>query len=307
MTLDNGKKVKTLKQWEERREQMKRILEYYAVGLAPPPPGNVKGTEISSQMLMDGKVKYRLVHLTFGPNESLSLDIGIFTPAQGGPFPALVSPSGTPPGAKALPRLADGANQGRNQDVLLVVGPVSPAEAAANAQRMRAFFRPRTAEQIAETNPAIAHGFAFVTFNNNDCGEDTTLRLPDGSWAYRTTRFFPAYPNYDWGLLRAWAWGASRIVDYLVTDPVDRQEQADHHRGFAHGQGGADCGRIRRSFCDGGAGGKLRRRNSRVSLQRLGARSRRQRGTDGDGAQVSQLVFAAPAPVLGTAGQVAVR
>lgn len=225
MTLDNGKKVKTLKQWAERREQMKRILEFYAVGLAPPPPGDVKGIEISSQMLMDGKVKYRLVHLTFGPNESLSLDIGIFTPAQGGPFPALVSPSGTPPGAKALPRLADGANQGRNQDVLLVVGPVSPAEAAANEQRMRAFFRPRTAEQIAETNPALAHGFAFVTFNNNDCGEDTTLRLPDGSWAYRSTRFFPAYPNYDWGLLRAWAWGASRIVDYLVTDPsIDKNK-----------------------------------------------------------------------------------
>jgi hypothetical protein len=81
-------------------------------------------------------------------------------------------------------------------------------------------FGPRTAEQIAESNSALAHGFAFVTFNNNDCGEDTTLRLPDGSWAYRTTRFFSAYPNYDWGLLRAWAWGASRIVDYLVTDPA---------------------------------------------------------------------------------------
>jgi hypothetical protein len=54
-------------------------------------------------------------------------------------------------------------------------------------------------------------------------GEDTTLRLADGSWAYRTTRFFPAYPNYDWGLLRAWAWGVSRIVDYLQTDPrVDK-------------------------------------------------------------------------------------
>jgi hypothetical protein len=220
MTLENGKPVKTLKQWDERRGQMKRILEYYAIGLAPPAPGNVKGTEVSSQMLMDGKVKYRLVHLTFGPKESLSLDIGIFTPATGGPFPTLVSPSGTPPGATPLKRLPDGANQGRNQDVLLVLGPVSPEEAAANAQRMSAFFRPRTAEQIAETNPAIAHGFAFVMFNNNDCGEDTTLRLPDGSWAYRTTRFFPAYPDYDWGLLRVWAWGASRIVDYLVTDPA---------------------------------------------------------------------------------------
>jgi len=216
MTLNNGRKVKTLKQWDERRAEMKRTLEYYAVGLAPPPPGNVKGAEVSSQMLMDGKVKYRLVHLTFGPNESLSLDIGIFTPATGGPFPTLVSPSGTPPGATPLPHLAQGANQGRNEDVLLVVGPMADQGARGP---MRGF-GPRTAEQIAESNPALAHGFAFVTFNNNDCGEDTTLRLPDGSWAYRTTRFFPAYPNYDWGLLRAWAWGASRIVDYLVTDPA---------------------------------------------------------------------------------------
>jgi len=226
MTLNNGRKVKTLKQWNERRAEMKRTLEYYAVGQAPPPPGNVKGTEVSSQMLMDGKVKYRLVHLTFGPNDSLSLDIGIFTPATGGPFPALVSSSGTPPGATPLPRLAQGANQGRNEDVLLVVGPATDQGGRTPAQGgpVRAFSQ-RTAEQIAESNPAIAHGFAFVTFNNNDCGEDTTLRLPDGSWDYRTTRFFPAYSNYDWGLLRAWAWGASRIVDYLVTDPsIDRNK-----------------------------------------------------------------------------------
>jgi hypothetical protein len=243
MTLDNGRKVKTIKQWNQRREQMKRILEYYAVGQAPPPPGNVKGHEISSQTLMDGKVKYRLVHLTFGPNESLSLDIGIFTPAEGGPFPALISPSGSPPGATPLPRLPQGANQGSGRDALLVVGPaapgaargpmsngiggapvagtgsasVAPSPAAGEAPPAR--FGPRTAEQIAESNQALAHGFAFVTFNNSDCGEDTTLRLPDGSWAYRTTRFFPAYPNYDWGLLRAWAWGGSRIVDYLISDP----------------------------------------------------------------------------------------
>jgi len=238
MVLNNGQKVKTLKQWQERRAEMKRVLEYYAVGLAPPAPGNVKGNEVSSQMLMDGKVKYRLVHLTFGPKEGLSLDIGIFTPAQGGPFPALVSPSGTPPGATALPRLPQGANQGRNEDALLVVGPMTDQErrgqmgggppagggagrpnAAAGGNGAPRAFGPRTAEQIAESNPALAHGFAYVIFNNNDCGEDTTLRLPDGSWAYRTTRFFPAYPNFDWGLLRAWAWGASRIVDYLETDP----------------------------------------------------------------------------------------
>jgi hypothetical protein len=258
MTLNNGQKVKTPKQWDERRKEMTKTLEWYAVGQAPPPPGNVKGKEIHSELVLDGKYKYRLVHLTFGPQESLSLDIGIWTPTGpgGDKVPTLISPSGTPPGATALPRLAQGANQGRNEDVLLVTGPAVPGAAGPGGPRGPAaapngagnapvagmggaatagapgaaarrpgggggggFGGPRTPEQTAQTNQAIQHGYAFITFNNGDCGEDTTLRLADGSWAYRTTRFFPAYPNYDWGLLRAWAWGVSRIVDYVQTDP----------------------------------------------------------------------------------------
>lgn len=259
MTMNDGKKVKTIKQWDERRKEMMKTLDWYAVGQAPPPPGNVKGTVVHEETVLDGKYKYRLVHLTFGPNESLSLDIGIWAPVGNNHVPTLISPSGTPPGATALKRLPNGANQGRNEDALLVTGPAAPGgggfgggpraagaqpngagnapvagmgAGAAGARRAGAagapggaarprcggFGAPCTPEQTAESNQAIQHGWAYVTFNNNDCGEDTTLRNADGSWAYRTTRFFPAYPNYDWGLLRAWAWGVSRIVDYLETD-----------------------------------------------------------------------------------------
>jgi hypothetical protein len=61
LTMNNGQKVTTAAQWKRRREEMKQILAYYAVGQAPPPPGNVKGHEGSSQLVMNGKVKYRLV------------------------------------------------------------------------------------------------------------------------------------------------------------------------------------------------------------------------------------------------------
>jgi hypothetical protein len=244
MTLNDGKKVKTVKQWDQRRQEMKRTLDWYALGEAPPPPGNVKGTEVHSELVLDGKYKYRLMHLTFGPNSSLSLDVGIFAPVDSSHVPTVISIGSTPPGATPLPRLAQGANQGRNEDVLLVTGPAvpgaggfgggraaGPGAGAAGGGAARAAGgpggpggggfsrRPQTPESIAESNPAIQHGYAYVVFNYTDCGEDTTLRLADGSWAYRTTRFFPAYPNYDWGLLRAWAWGASRVVDYLETDP----------------------------------------------------------------------------------------
>ena len=218
LTLNNGKRVATAAQWKLRRAQIRQILEYYAVGQAPPPPGNVKGNEVRSELVMNGKVKYRLVHLTFGPKRSLSLDIGIFTPVAGGPVPAVISPSGSLPGAAPLPRLAQGPNQGRNEDVLLLVGP-GPKPFGAGAGRGPGRGA-ATAEAIAAGSPVLAHGFAFVTFDNNDCAEDTTLRNADGSWAYRTTRFYPAYPKCDWGVLQGWAWGVSRIVDYLETDPA---------------------------------------------------------------------------------------
>jgi hypothetical protein len=218
----------------------------------------VKGTVTHEELVLNGKYKYQLVHLTFGPNSSLLLDVGIFAPVDNNHVPTVISIGSTPPGATALPRLAQGANQGRNEDVLLVTGPAAPGAggfgggrgpgAAAGGGAARAAGaggagapaggaaraaggpgggagggfgrRPQTPEAIAASNPAIQHGYAYVVFNYTDCGEDTTLRLADGSWAYRTTRFFPAYPNYDWGLLRAWGWGTSRVVDYLETDPA---------------------------------------------------------------------------------------
>jgi hypothetical protein len=227
LTMNDGTQVTTVNQWPARRQEMKRILEYYALGLAPPPPGNVKGREIKSMLLNDGKVRYQIVKLSFGPDEKLSLTIGIFVPVTGGPVPAVIMIGQNPPGFPPLPRLPLGPNQGQNKDVLLLVGPATqPSPMTSTTRRSRRPIGPPTdPETIAETNPAILHGFAFIVFNQSDCGEDTTLRNPDGSWAFRNTRFFPAYPGYDWGLLRAWAWGVSRIVDYLQTD-----SEIDSHR-----------------------------------------------------------------------------
>lgn len=214
LVMNDGTKVTNPEQWKRRREEIKRILEYYAVGEMPPPPGNVKGAEVTNELVLDGKVKYRLVHLTFGPGEQLFLNIGIFTPIAGGPFPAVILQGGTPPDATPLPRQPAGPTQGKSQDVLLVVG------GGATNSTLPNLWRDSSAEQIASRNHLVfERGYALVLYNPNDCAEDTTLRNQDGSWAFRNTRFFPAYPGYDWGVLAGWAWGASRVADYLVTDP----------------------------------------------------------------------------------------
>jgi hypothetical protein len=218
LTMNNGTKVTTLEQWKKRREEIRRTLEYYATGQIPPAPGNVRGVEVDSKTLSQGQVKYCLVHLTFGPEERLSLDIGIFTPSKGGPFPAIILQGGTPPGAMPLPRLPQGPNQGRGKNVLVLVGPEPSADEIKHEQNPVPI---SNAENLAQRLIYVfERDYAIVLYNANDCAEDTTLRNLDGSWAFRNTRFFPAYPNYDWGILAAWAWGASRVADYLEKDPA---------------------------------------------------------------------------------------
>ena len=224
MVMNDGTRVTSRRQWDARRQEMRRILSYYAVGEMPPAPGNVKGREMHSELVLDGTVKYRLVRLTFGPRSQLSLDIGVLTPSEGGPFPAVILQGGTPPGGMVLPRLPQGPNQGRGENVLLLVGPVppaagEPATSAAPAGGGRGPAAPPTAAAVAtQRADVLKRGYAVVLFNPNDCAEDTTLRNMDGSWAFRNTRFFPAYPGYDWGILAGWAWGASRVADYLEQD-----------------------------------------------------------------------------------------
>jgi hypothetical protein len=212
LVMNDGTRVKTKAQWVKRRAEIRRTLEYYAVGQMPPAPGNVRGEELLSELLPDGKVRYRLVRLTFGPERKLRLNVGLFTPATGGPFPVIVLLGGTPPGAETLPRLPQGPNQGKGQNVLVLVGPAPGAESAPRP----AGPPPVSALQMAARQAEVfARGYALAVFNPNDCAEDTTLRNLDGSWAFRNTRFYPAYPNYDWGVLGGWAWGASRVADYL--------------------------------------------------------------------------------------------
>ena len=158
---------------------------------------------MQSETVLDGTVRYRLVHLTFGPAEKLGLDIGIFTPAEGGPFPAIILQGGTPPGGtgccRDCPR--DRIREAAKTYCCWWSGPaaappVSDTAGATASTRPAGRGLPATAESMANQRADVfRRGYALVIFNPNDCAEDTTLRNPDGSWAFRNTRFYPAYPG----------------------------------------------------------------------------------------------------------------
>jgi hypothetical protein len=177
---EGGRKVTSVAQWEQRRGEMKRILEYHAIGHSPPPPGNVVGHEQFSKPLMEGRVTCRFVHLAFGPDHQLGFDVAIFIP---------------PPTDASQPILPT------------IVQPVfSPIPGTHSWD-----------EVVTQFAEPLRRGYAVAAFDYQQCGAD----VPD----CRQTGFFPTYPGYDWGGLAAWAWGMSRCVDYLETQPfVDKSQ-----------------------------------------------------------------------------------
>jgi dienelactone hydrolase len=60
---------------------------------------------------------------------------------------------------------------------------------------------------------AVRRGYLFAGFHRHDLDPDDEDR---------TNGVHPLYPGYDWATLAVWAWGASRVVDYLHTrDDID--------------------------------------------------------------------------------------
>jgi hypothetical protein len=193
LVRDDGSRV-TPADWEKRREEMKEIICYYAIGHAPPAPGNVEGKIIRSAELSGGDIAYRLVTLEFGPDKKCSFEMALYVPAElgkiNGKFPVIVMPSFFPtPG-----------------------GATIPAPVTTRPNTRPAFPRSLTPEDgMKPFAEALKRGYAIATFYYQQCGADK----PD----YRNSGFFPAYPDYDWGDLAAWAWGMSRCVDYLEQQP----------------------------------------------------------------------------------------
>ena len=207
--------------------------------------------------MLNGAAKFRLVHLKFGPQEKLGFDIAIFTPNGNGPFPTIINPSFF---------MTPGVNFTSNSTASVEVS-TNTATTTTNARPRFNFNAPVDPERAARgfTNQ-LSRGYAIVTYRYTQCGEDN----PN----FRTNSFYPAYPNYDWGVVLGWAWGLSRVVDYLETQPFADKNKLialGHSRlgkltmvatafderislGAPAGSSGAGTGAYR--FCGPGRGGK---------------------------------------------------
>ncbi|MGC1243711.1 MAG: acetylxylan esterase [Chryseosolibacter sp.] len=85
--------------------------------------------------------------------------------------------------------------------------------------------------QFWPAEEVIARGYGIAAFHNADVDQDKFDEFKGGIHALldKTPR-----PDDAWGTIAAWAWGASRCLDYLVTDPDvegDKVAVLGHSRG----------------------------------------------------------------------------
>lgn len=90
LIFNDGKKVENVADWNQRREEMRKILEDEAIGHMPPPPVEVMGVDIAKVEISGGKIIARTVRLAAG---DLGMDLLLLVPEGDGKKAVIVFPS----------------------------------------------------------------------------------------------------------------------------------------------------------------------------------------------------------------------
>ena len=203
LTLKNGKKVTTAKAWwNQRRPEIVEDFDREVLGRVPKnvPKVNWEVTKSADGKVGDHAVKGKqlLGHVNNSSYPDIQVDIQmtLVVPANAtAPVPVMMMFGG-----RTIPEVAfpapvfpgRGAPGGR--------GPGGPPPSA----------DPPAIEQL------IADGWGVVTIAPNSIQADNGAGLTKGIIGL-VNKGQPRKPD-DWGALRAWAWGASRGLDYLETE-----------------------------------------------------------------------------------------
>lgn len=214
-TLD-GRKVTSKEQWSsERAPELKALFDHYMYGAAPAAPSGVKAEVLfTDPKAFGGKATLREIKLTWGIPTAIYL--------------LLATPNG-----KASPCVF-GLNFNGNHTVL----------AEPRIRLPDAWMRTKGNKALEEDRgknadgwsiaASIERGYAIGTFYNGDVDPDRH----DWSDGIHPHYYKPGQTQpgpHEWATIRAWAWGLSRVVDYLVTDPaVDAKRLAV----FGHSRNG---------------------------------------------------------------------
>lgn len=209
LVMFDGTPVRTRDDWfNKRRPELKALFEHYMYGKAPPPPDNLTATVVrTDSKCLDGKATLQEVTIKFGPKTAPPIHLLLIVPNnRKGPAPVFV-----------------GLNFCGNHTVLDDPQISLPSQwiykSCAGVENERATDKGRGKQfDVWCPDLLVERGYALATCYNGDIDPDTP-ELTDGIHPHYLPPGQDTLGKHDWGTIRAWAWGLSRIVDYLVTRP----------------------------------------------------------------------------------------
>ena len=198
----DGRRVTSKGQWEsERRPELKALFDHYMYGEAPAAPLGVKAEVLfTDPKALGGKATVRELKISWGIPTVIYLLLA--TPNKPGKSPCVF-----------------GLNFNGNHQVLAEPRIRLP-DGWVRAKGNKALEEDRGKELATwSIEASIDRGYAVATFYNGDVDPDRH-EWTDGIHPhyYKAGQTQPG--PHEWGTIRAWAWGLSRVVDYLLTDPA---------------------------------------------------------------------------------------
>lgn len=212
LIFNNGQPVRNRQDWEKRRIELKQLFEKEVYGVTPTGKVQLSSTVRSkNEQACDGKAVRTEVQLTFQKGAAkTTIDLLLYLPKS----------------AKKAP-LFLGYNFGGNHtvskepEIRLATSwvPNNPKAGITNNRSIESQRGNDTASwPISEI---IARGYGVATVYYGDVDPDYDDGFHNGIF-----QLFPGKrDSASWGSIAGWAWGLSRIMDYLETvKEVDRQK-----------------------------------------------------------------------------------
>ena len=240
LNTTGGSPVNTVEAWSSRRAELLELFRDHVYGRSPGKPQQLRFEEVeSSDEAMDGTATLQriAIHSSHSGRQH-RFEMVLFLPK---------ARTGTVP-------------------VFLLLNN-RPATNTDPTRREKSGFWP--AEQV------VARGYGIAALQVGDLAPDDRIKFRDGVIRLFEGTTEGPRPDNAWAALAAWAWGASRAMDYLVTNPrVDARRVAvvGHSRGGkAALWAGAEDERFAMVVSNesGEGGAALSRRNYGETLERI--------------------------------------
>ena len=199
----DGRIVDAAAGWPARRAEILKLFEEQVYGISPGAPAGMQFTVLEEDgEALGGLARRKQVLVDFG-GDSASMEILLYTPASAGPrVPVFL-----------------GLNFGGNHTVH--ADPAIRMPSRWVRERDGTEVRKRDADETRgrsasrwQVERILGRGYGLATVYCGDLDPDFDDGFENG-----VHPLAPPVSPADWGGISAWAWGLSRALDYLRTDP----------------------------------------------------------------------------------------